>query len=164
MCTSAEELIERLVHELAAPARTVRRVLVVDDEVPVLHVIRRSLEQSSLNGEVFLADDGYEGLLQFGRVEPDLVILDVNMPGFDGERVLERIKRGPRASERRVMIVSGSGERFEELYALGADDCLTKPLDLADLKVRAQALLWPDPDPDAREHALGSALSEAPDS
>jgi len=112
------------------PETVAKRVLIVDDEEQVLELISQALESSSLNLKIELANEGYKACLRFEGFEPHLVILDINMPGFDGEEVLRQIKSNPRWGATKVMVISGTPEKFRKMAELGADDCLAKPFDL----------------------------------
>jgi len=118
-----------------------KRVLIVDDEEQVLELISQALESSSLNLKIELANEGYKACLRFEEFEPHLVILDINMPGYDGEQVLRRIISNPRWGTTKVMVISGTPEKFRKMAELGADDCLAKPFDLKALVDMVASLL-----------------------
>jgi CheY-like chemotaxis protein len=118
-----------------------KRVLVIDHDETVLSAISWALETSPLNLTVTSVGDGYEGCLQFGKMEPQLVILNVNMPEFDGEQVLKRIKNSLQWKKTRVIIISDVPDKFDNLKLYGADECLVKPLNLEELVRKAGELL-----------------------
>ncbi len=120
---------------------SLKRVLVLDHDETVLSAISWALETSPLNLTVTSVGDGYEACLQFGKMEPQLVILNVNMPEFDGEQVLKRIKNSLQWKKTKVIVVSDIPDKFEELKLLGADECLVKPLNLHELVTKAGELL-----------------------
>ena len=106
-------------------------ILVVDDEALTLRTISRALRDEGF--EVFIAMSGEEALEIFARERPDVMLLDVVLPGMDGIEVLRRVKRlAPQAI---VVMMSAYQmvERAVESMKLGAHDYLTKPFHLADM-------------------------------
>jgi DNA-binding response OmpR family regulator len=115
------------------------RVLVIDDEEDVLALLRELLERAGF--EVNVARGGEEGLraLQAG-LEPELVVLDVAMPGIDGWGVLERVRA---ASDVPVLMLTARTSELEKVRGLraGADDYVAKPFGRQELLARIEALL-----------------------
>ena len=115
------------------------RVLVIDDEEDVLVLLRELLERAGF--EVTVACGGEDGLraLQAG-LEPELVILDVAMPGIDGWGVLERVRA---ASDVPVLMLTARTSELEKVRGLraGADDYVAKPFGRQELLARIEALL-----------------------
>lgn len=115
------------------------RILVADDDPAVRESLRRSL---SFNGyEVSLASDGHQALTASSDPVPDLVLLDVNMPGIDGLEVCRRIRAS--GSDVPVLILTARVEVGDRVLGLdaGADDYLPKPFALEELLARIRALL-----------------------
>jgi DNA-binding response OmpR family regulator len=114
------------------------RVLVIDDEQDVAFGIRVVLERSGFT--VTVASSGPEGLRVFHSGRPDLVILDVGLPGMDGWTVLERIRD---LSEVPILMLTAHGQESEKVkgFTGGADDYLLKPFGNAELAARALALV-----------------------
>jgi DNA-binding response OmpR family regulator len=114
------------------------RVLLIEDEDDIAFGIRVVLERSGLT--VTRAGDGAEGLRVFHGTRPDLVILDVGLPGMDGWTVLERIRD---LSDVPILMLTAHGQEVDKVRGLnaGADDYLLKPFGNAELAARAQALL-----------------------
>ncbi|HEX3955882.1 MAG TPA: response regulator transcription factor [Trebonia sp.] len=114
------------------------RVLVIEDEQDIGFGIRVVLERSGLT--VTRAGDGAEGLRAFHSAQPDLVILDVGLPGMDGWTVLERIRD---LSDVPILMLTARGQEADKVRGLnaGADDYLLKPFGNAELAARARALL-----------------------
>jgi two-component system response regulator MprA len=115
------------------------RILVADDDPAVRESLRRSL---SFNGyDVSLASDGLEALTASSEPVPDLVLLDVNMPGIDGLEVCRRIRAS--GSDVPVLILTARVEVGDRVLGLdaGADDYLPKPFALEELLARIRALL-----------------------
>jgi DNA-binding response OmpR family regulator len=114
------------------------RVLVVDDDDDIRRLVRTLLERAGAT--VHDAANGRDGLREFHAARPDLVVLDVNMPGLDGWNVLERIRD---MSDVPVLMLTARGEELERVRGLqsGADDYVVKPFGKQELVARAQALL-----------------------
>jgi two-component system response regulator MprA len=115
------------------------RILVVDDERAVRDSLRRALELEGY--EVDLAVDGADGLARIVDGQPDVVILDVLMPGLDGLEVSRRVRRsGNRVP---VLMLTARDEVDDRVAGLdaGADDYVTKPFALDELLARLRALL-----------------------
>jgi two-component system response regulator MprA len=115
------------------------KILVVDDERAVRESLRRALELEGY--EIDLAEGGEQALQRLGKNEPDAMILDVLMPGVDGLEVCRRLRS--EGSRLPVLMLTARVEvedRVEGLDA-GADDYLTKPFALDELKARLRALL-----------------------
>jgi DNA-binding response OmpR family regulator len=114
------------------------RVLVIDDESDIRSLLRDLLERA---GHVVAeAADGREGLRTFHSWRPDLVVLDVTMPGLDGWDTLERIRD---LSDVPVLMLTAHDRELEKVRGLkgGADDYVTKPFGRQELTARVQALL-----------------------
>jgi two-component system response regulator MprA len=118
------------------------RILVVDDERAVRESLRRALELEGY--EIELAADGREALSRLtenGDTQPDVVILDVLMPGVDGLEVCRRLRRGGNMVP--VLMLTARDEIENRVAGLdaGADDYVTKPFALEELVARVRALL-----------------------
>jgi two-component system response regulator MprA len=128
-----------------------RQLLVVDDEPPMRTALKRALELGGF--EVALAADGSEGLESAAQIRPDLVVLDVLMPGVDGLEVCRSLRaQGDRTPILMLTARDAVADRVEGLEA-GADDYLVKPFALEELLARVRALLRRTSEP-ARESAL----------
>src|SRR5262249_50592123 len=113
-------------------------VLVVDDEPQILRVIRASLP---LRGyEVITASSGEEALDQIGKQVPDLIILDLVMPGMSGLDFCRRVRE---FSVVPIIVLSAKGAESDKVAALdlGADDYVTKPFGMDELLARVRAVL-----------------------
>jgi two-component system, OmpR family, response regulator ResD len=116
----------------------VARVLVVDDDPTVSDVVRRYLQRDGL--EVRLAADGPAALEEFRRHRPDLVVLDLMLPGMDGIEVCRRIRA---TADVAVIMLTALGEESDRVLGLstGADDYVTKPFSPRELALRVQSVL-----------------------
>ena len=115
------------------------RVLLVEDNADLAFGLRNSLEIAGY--DVLVAADGLTGLEQARTAAPDLVILDLMLPGLDGYRVLRALRDGGSAVP--VLILTARGEEADKVtgFRLGADDYVTKPFGLLELIARVEALL-----------------------
>jgi two-component system response regulator MprA len=116
------------------------RILVIDDEAKIVDFVRRGLKYEGY--EVDTAYDGESGLVQARRDPPDLVLLDVMMPGLDGLEVCRRLRAEGWAELPILMLTAKDAvpDRVAGLDA-GADDYLIKPFDFDELLARIRALL-----------------------
>ena len=126
------------------------RVLLVDDDRSLLELLADYLRRQG--HEVRGAATGQEGIAATAEWQPDLVLLDVTMPGLDGWQVLSRLRS---ASPVPVIMLTARGEEPEILrgFAGGADDYVTKPFSFAQLGARIKAVL--DRSPRGREASSG---------
>jgi DNA-binding response OmpR family regulator len=111
----------------------------VEDNADLAYGLRNNLE---IEGHVVtVAEDGPAGLEAVRTVEPDLVILDLMLPGMDGYRVLETLRAEGRDVP--VLILTARGEEADKVrgFRLGADDYVTKPFGVLELLARVQAIL-----------------------
>ena len=133
-------------------AATKRRVLVVDDEENVTHLVSSALRFDGF--ETLTADNGQSALAAVAESDPDLVVLDVMMPGLDGMGVLQSL----RAAGSQVPVIfltarDAAGDRIGGLRA-GADDYVVKPFSVEELLARVRAVLRRSTPDDAREGML----------
>jgi DNA-binding response OmpR family regulator len=113
-------------------------VVIIDDEPSILEVGQRYFEHAGF--AVHTAVDGSAGLELVRRVQPNLVVLDVMLPGLNGFQVLELLRT---ESSTPVLMLTARGEEFDRLRGLesGADDYLVKPFSPRELVARAKAIL-----------------------
>jgi two-component system alkaline phosphatase synthesis response regulator PhoP len=113
-------------------------ILIVEDEASIRTVARAYLEQAGFR--VLLAESGTAGLELARRERPDLVILDLNLPGMDGMEVAARLRE---ESEIFILMLTARSEEADRVAGLriGADDYLTKPFSPRELVARVEAIL-----------------------
>jgi DNA-binding response OmpR family regulator len=116
-----------------------QRVLVVDDDATVSDVVRRYLEQAGF--EATMAADGLTALAAVRDQRPDLVVLDLMLPGMDGLEVCRRLREGD--ADLPVIMLTALGEEADRVVglSLGADDYVTKPFSPRELVLRVQSVL-----------------------
>ncbi len=116
-----------------------QRVLVVDDDPTVSDVVRRYLEREGFAVE--LAGDGQQALDAYAADRPDLVVLDLMLPGIDGLEVCRRLRTQDRTLP--VIMLTALGEESDRVLGLeiGADDYVTKPFSPRELVLRVQSVL-----------------------
>ncbi len=116
------------------------RVLIVDDEANIVISLEFLMEQAGYT--VAVARNGDEALEQIERFRPDLVLLDVMLPGVNGFDILQRVRQQPEHKEMAVIMLTAKGREVEitKGLALGADAYITKPFSTRDLlaEVRRQ--------------------------
>jgi CheY-like chemotaxis protein len=107
-----------------------RRVLIVDDEESLRHTVHEALRLSGY--EVSEAPDGPDGLDQADRLRPDVILLDIHMPGIDGYTVCRSLKENPATKPIPVVFLTGVTDTSMNrlAYAAGGVACLTKPFRL----------------------------------
>ncbi len=117
---------------------TGERVLVADDEPQIRRALRTALTGHGY--QVVLAEDGEEALAVLATQVPDVVVLDLVMPGLDGFEVLRQTRAW---SQVPIVVLSARGQEHDKVQALdlGADDYLTKPFGIAELLARLRAVL-----------------------
>ncbi len=120
------------------PQLTGSRILVVEDETSIADVVARYLRRDG--HEVETVADGATALERFEETSPELIVLDLMLPGLDGQEVLRRVRA---AGETPVVILTAKGEELDRLvgFGLGADDYVTKPFSPRELAARVQAVL-----------------------
>jgi len=142
----AEEL--ELVDDLsdgAGPAAAARGagtcVLLVEDEEQLRRVMKDLLEREGYT--VAEARDGVQALDQVDRFAPDVIILDLNLPGIDGYNVLTQLRSRPATRKIPVVVLTAKGDEDNEVrvFELGADDFITKPFRAKALSARLEAVL-----------------------
>jgi excisionase family DNA binding protein len=129
-------------HQIPTPESLVEgnfTVLIVDDENEIVDVMSSYLHRQG-GYQVASASDGISALLEVGRSKPDLLILDIMIPGVDGVEVCRRIKADTN-NKTIIIAISGIPEKENDILAAGADVFMSKPIDLERLHREANRLL-----------------------
>lgn len=115
-----------------------QKVLIVDDEVSIQELIRFNLDQAGFDTEV--ASDGLEAVEMYESYKPDLIVLDLMLPGKDGYDVCKEIRR---TSNVPIIMLTAKETELERVLGLelGADDYMTKPFSPLELVARIKAVL-----------------------
>ena len=123
------------------PRNTAHRILVVEDEADLLEAISFSLKREGL--KPILAASGEEALERVEESTPDLVLLDLMLPGIDGIEVCRRLRASERTARVPIIMVTAKAEETDAIIGLGvgADDYVRKPFGLKELVARVRAVL-----------------------
>ncbi|OLN33412.1 response regulator transcription factor [Desulfosporosinus metallidurans] len=116
-------------------------ILVVDDEEPIQELLRFNLEKEGYR--VCVAKDGQEAMEQVEKEQPDLLVLDVMLPGMSGVEVCRRLRLIPKYQQTPIIMLTAKGEEIDKVLGLelGADDYMTKPFSPRELLARIKACL-----------------------
>ena len=114
------------------------KILVVDDDVNISELLRLYLEKEGY--EVVIAYDGNQALELFNSQDPNLILLDIMLPVFDGWHVCREVRK---TSNVPIIMVTAKGETFDKVLGLelGADDYVSKPFDTKEVVARVKAVL-----------------------
>jgi len=118
-----------------------KRILVVDDEEHIVELIKFNLEKNGY--KVITADNGKDALEIAKEQHPDLVLLDLMLPGIDGLEVCKEIRKEASISNMPIIMITAKGEELDKILGLelGADDYITKPFSVRELIARSKAIL-----------------------
>ena len=113
------------------------RVLVVDDDKNICELLRLYLEKEGYG--VILAHDGEEAVVKFNALKPDIILLDIMLPGIDGWQVCREIRK---KSNVPIIMITAKVETFDKVLGLelGADDYIVKPFDTKEVIARIKAV------------------------
>ena len=122
-----------------------KTVLIVEDEQNIAELLQMYLEKEGYT--TVIASDGGQGVDQFRRVHPDLVLLDIMLPVLDGWGVLQKIRQ---EGQTPVIMLTAKGETSDKVSGLkqGADDYITKPFEMKEVLARIEAVLRRTTEPD----------------
>jgi len=117
------------------------KILIVDDEKDIVDLVAYNLEKEGY--ETLKALDGEKALQLIRTKNPDLVILDLMLPGIQGLEVCKRIRKVPETAAIPIIMLTAKGEEIDKVLGLevGADDYITKPFSVKELMARVKALL-----------------------
>jgi two-component system, OmpR family, alkaline phosphatase synthesis response regulator PhoP len=117
------------------------KILIVEDEAEIAQLIQLYLEKEGFSCQI--CRDGLTALQTFAQQQPDLVILDLMIPGLDGLEVCARIRQKPGEKDPFIMMLTARGEELDRIIGLstGADDYMVKPFSPKELVARVRALL-----------------------
>ena len=120
-----------------------KRIVVVDDEAEILELAKRALGSDAAGYDVETAQDGYTAGRLVHSLLPELVVLDIRMPGLDGIAVCRNIKSDPATSHTKVLVVTAyaTEDNVKALRDVGAEDFLEKPFDVTSLTRKVQRLI-----------------------
>jgi len=132
------------------------KIMIVDDDNNIAELISLYLIKECY--ETLIVSDGEEALQQFPVFAPNLILLDLMLPGIDGYGVCKEIRK---TSQVPIIMLSAKGEVFDKVLGLelGADDYMIKPFDSKELVARVKAVLRRQPAPSAAEEIQGEYVS-----
>ena len=118
-----------------------KEILIVDDEPSIVVPIQFLMEQQGYN--VIVAENGHDALDLIYKYNPDLVLLDIMLPGIDGYEVCEIVRLNPKLRGVKVIFLTAKGREVEiaKGLALGADAYITKPFSNAELVAKVKMVL-----------------------
>jgi DNA-binding response OmpR family regulator len=114
------------------------KILIIDDDINICELLRLYLEKDGFEAEV--VTDGLKALDAFNAIQPDLVLLDIMLPGMDGWQICREIRKD---SLTPIIMLTAKGETFDKVLGLelGADDYITKPFETKEVVARIKAVL-----------------------
>ena len=117
---------------------SMEKIMVVDDDINICELLRLYLEKEQYT--VVIANNGNEAIAKFSSENPDLILLDVMMPGLDGWQVCRELRK---SSNVPIIMLTAKGETFDKVLGLelGADDYVVKPFDTKEIIARIKAVL-----------------------
>ena len=120
----------------------IRKVLVVDDSATERHVLGEILARNGM--QVVFAEDGEVGVAKAKSENPDLIMMDVVMPGMNGFQATRAVAHDPETRHIPVIICTTKGQETDKIWGVrqGARDYVVKPIDSADLMGKIAALNW----------------------
>ncbi len=114
------------------------KILIIDDDINICELLRLYLEKDGYEAEVIT--DGSKAIDAFDSINPDLVLLDIMLPGMDGWQICREIRKN---SQTPIIMLTAKGETFDKVLGLelGADDYITKPFETKEVVARIKAVL-----------------------
>lgn len=119
------------------------KILIVDDEVGIRQLLRSIINKYYPDINIEEAEEGFPAGWKAHGFHPDLVLLDIMLPGMDGFRVCQFIRNNPELKRTKIIVITAvqEPEAREKMLKLGADDFITKPFNVEDLKQKIEAQL-----------------------
>lgn len=117
------------------------KILIVDDEKDIIEFLQYSFEKEGYT--IYTAQNGIAGKEQAIKIKPDLIILDIMMPGIDGVELCKELREMPEFEDTLIIFLTARAEDYSQIagFDVGADDYITKPIRPRVLLARVQALL-----------------------
>jgi excisionase family DNA binding protein len=118
-------------------------VMIVDDEEDVLDMLEAMLKSAEEDLDITRAQSGIEALLMIGELSPDLLILDIMMPGMNGYEVCQKLKSNPKTQKIKIVAITGdhNPEVKKRILSAGADMFVSKPLEIIEFRKKCFELL-----------------------
>jgi DNA-binding response OmpR family regulator len=118
-----------------------KEILIVDDEPSIVVPVQFLMQQQGYN--VLVAEDGHDALDMIYKYQPDLLLLDIMLPGIDGYEVCEIVRLNPKLRDVKIIFLTAKGREVEiaKGLALGADAYITKPFSNAELVAKVKTVL-----------------------
>jgi phosphate regulon transcriptional regulator PhoB len=118
-----------------------KKIVIIEDEPDILEVLSYNLKREGY--EILTATDGNHGLALVRKEVPDMVLLDLMLPGMDGVEICSSIKKDPQTQNTLIIMVTAKGEESDIVLGLGvgADDYITKPFSPKELIARVKAVM-----------------------
>jgi DNA-binding response OmpR family regulator len=129
--------------QVQVPSTKKPRILVVDDDASIRTIVTKSLEQLPFPVEIQSASNGVEGFEMVQDIHPDMVVLDIMMPGMDGFEVCQKLRSQVETAFIPVIMLTANPSEEGRIkgYLAGTDDYLAKPFNVAELHARVSRLL-----------------------
>ena len=120
-----------------------RKILVVDDEPAIGRLVKMSLVVEGY--DVRTVTSGFEALEEIEKQKPDLIVLDVSMPGMNGYEVCANLKSNPQTKSIRIVFLTALGNSGDAQrgFAVGGDDYIIKPFDPDELLAKVREIIGP---------------------
>ena len=118
-----------------------KKILIVDDDEHILELLDYNLKKEGYL--TYTCDNGIKAMEVIQEVKPDLVLLDVMLPGINGLDICKNLKRDPELDHISIIMITAKDEEIDKILGLelGADDYITKPFSVRELEARIKAVL-----------------------
>lgn len=138
-------------HGIPLDVSSTPRILIVDDEKAIVGLVERSVLEALPTAQVESASNGFDAGQKIHTFRPDLIVLDLKMPGLDGFQVCSDLKSDEQTRHIQVVAITGyyTQENVDRILACGASHCLKKPIDLASFQGLLQSLRGARTEPDS---------------